>query len=30
MKVKDMLLAQSIEEQKARDAQALSEFEAKS
>jgi V/A-type H+-transporting ATPase subunit D len=30
MKVKDMLLAQSIEEQKARDAEALSEFEAKS
>jgi V/A-type H+-transporting ATPase subunit D len=30
MKVKDMLLAQSIEEQKARDAEALSEFETKS
>jgi V/A-type H+-transporting ATPase subunit D len=29
MKVKDMLLAQSIEEQKARDAEALNAFEAK-
>jgi V/A-type H+-transporting ATPase subunit D len=29
MKVKDMLLAQSIEEQKARDARAISDFEAK-